>query len=120
MAIHRVPGDSSACTCRDEGFEGRENGEEAEAPLIAGLPYAMPPAVPLPRPAAGCARAQSIADSRSIRDGTGVGNTTLSGWWIPTEADVPDEPSGAAPAPTRAAPSTLLPAPLKRFCNVSV
>jgi hypothetical protein len=87
------------CSCRIEGTEEQEQGTTAPAPLINGLPYAMPAAVSLPRATEGCARTQPISGSKHIRDGTGVGNTTLSGWWIPTEADIPQNAHLAASAP---------------------
>jgi hypothetical protein len=77
--------------CRGEGTEEQEQGTMVQAPLTNGLPYAMPAAVPLPRASEGCSRTQPISSSKRIRDGTGVGNTTLSGWWIPTEASIPQD-----------------------------
>jgi hypothetical protein len=83
---------------RGEGLAQAENGAVAEAALIDGFTYAMPPAVPLPQPKAGCARVQPICGCDRIRDGTGVGVTTRSGWWIPTEAHIPKQEAAEPPS----------------------
>ena len=56
----------------------------------------MPPAPPLPTAAAGCARLEQFAGTDQMQDGTGVGNTTRAGWWIPTEADIPQQGTAAS------------------------
>lgn len=76
---------SSGGDCRS----AEENGlQRAPAPeLINSFPYAMPPPVPMPRPAVGCSRAQPWLDVKRVRDGTGVGEISEAAWWIPTEED---------------------------------
>lgn len=72
----------------------------APAPdLVNSFPYAMPPAVTLPRPSAGCCRAQPWLAVKRVRDGTGVGEISEEAWWIPTEADAAAEAAAAAVRP---------------------
>jgi hypothetical protein len=72
--------------------------------LIHGFPYALPPPAPLPAPPAGVARLESWSSAQQIRNGTGIGNVSRSGWWIPTEVDVAaaQAQAGAATRPWRA------------------
>lgn len=80
--------------------------KRAPAPeLINSFPYTMPPAVPLPRPTAGCCRMQPWLGVKRVRDGTGVGEISEEAWWIPTEADAAAAAAAEAARPGARSPS---------------
>eukprot|EP00892_Ulva_mutabilis_P002229 jgi/Ulvmu1/12006/UM083_0019.1 len=88
--------------CRSSEENGLQRAPALE--LVNSFPYAMPPAVPMPRPSTGCSRAQPWLSVKRVRDGTGVGEISQEAWWIPTEAD-----ATAALAAARAEPAAEVP-----------
>ncbi|KAK9830484.1 hypothetical protein WJX72_011976 [[Myrmecia] bisecta] len=81
----------------------REGEEEAEEDadnngLWNGQPFRMPPCAGCPDCSAGAARAQPLEDWERASHGTGMGYSTIKGFWIPVQ---PPEPEVRDPPPAR-------------------